>query len=156
MNDKRKLSDLTEDANRGENLYVIKHHWRLIDWAAVVFLNYPVLKLAFEENEEDWALYSLIDLLSKDTGFDFIDAAAWILREALGPQYEFTRQMELGQIPWKPCEQYVCRIVSLQVCKWFEHDITHTLAKVDRIIWSLLMTDEEIDEHPALLGASLQ
>lgn len=122
----------------------IAGYWGTFDWHLIVTHNYPDLKLKFEDNKADWTLYLLIDLLAKETGIDFVDAASWILCRVLGRRVNYVRRMAKAEIPWVPEFQYTCRVVAVNVCKLFDPNITHTLSKVDQMIWHLLITEDEL------------
>jgi hypothetical protein len=116
-----------------------------VDWYALINFRKPLLELRFrQESDEDWLLYDQIEKLAEDVGVDFDDAAHWVLKCALGPHFEDARQMFARSRPWDPDIFYVCRVVSIQLCKFLGPDDIHTLEHVDDTIDCLLITDAEL------------
>lgn len=124
----------------------IAPYWGWIPWNEVITKNNPVLKLKFDNTEDDWALFFTIKVLANETGIDFEDAASWVLHRALANRVEDARKMAQGVIPWDTEVRHICRVMSLLTCKLYDEDIRHTLEKVDQMIWSLLITEDELLE----------
>jgi len=58
--------------------------------------------------------------------------------------YEVARKMEAEEIAWDSEIQYVCRKVSLQLCKHHGPNDLCPLGLVDHMIYPLLLPDEEL------------
>ena len=122
---------------------VVAEAWLQTDWRGLAYTNFPELKLTFD-CDQDWLMYRQIEALATDVKADFPIAAHWILRKALGLQYEVARQMDAGHIPWDTELQYVCRYVSLQLCKFHGPNDDIELGLVDHMIHPLLIPDEDL------------
>jgi hypothetical protein len=125
------------------------------NWASLVLEGFPILNMTVKGTQDDSDLYSKIEAFAHDTEIDFADAAAWVLRAALGVnQTEQARKMAKAEIPWDQNTLFACRRMSLQLCRWLASWIDPSrvdfpLTKIDHMIWSLLITDEEILEARA-------
>lgn len=120
-------------------------YWMQVDWWALANMRKPILKLNFDEkSNEDWLLYDQIDILAENMEVDFSDAAHWITRQALGERFQDAREMEARKIPWDQDVLYVCRILALQLCKYYGPNDTYNIERVDKMINSLLITDDEL------------
>lgn len=122
----------------------VSRYWENVDWHLIVTCNYPDLKLEFEDKEDDWALYMLIDMLAEETDIYFVDAASWVLCRVLGRRLKDVQKMAKDEIPWVHEFQYICRVVALNLCKFFDQDAVPSLRQVDRMIWCLLITEDQL------------
>ncbi|MFA5241277.1 MAG: hypothetical protein WC029_01045 [Sulfuricella sp.] len=119
-------------------------YWIKMDWFGLLYDKSPVLKLVFEDCEEDWALFLLIDLFAEEVNVSFADATRWVLRQALGNRLEDARLMAFEGKPWDLDVQYVSRVAALQVCKGYSPDDIITLEMVDNMVGALLVSEEEL------------
>lgn len=120
-------------------------YWQGVDWLRLINMRKPMLKLTFDKkSNEDWLLFDQIDILAENMHVDFHDATHWVLQRALDVRFVLAREMEAQRQPWDPDILYICRVISLQVCKYHGPTDTHTLERVDHMIRSLLLTDGEL------------
>lgn len=122
---------------------VVNPRWLQADWWKLASAAFPELKLTFD-CDTDWLIYRQIKALATDVKAPFPIAAHWILRKALGAQYEVARQMDAGEEPWSAELQYICRKMSLQLCKFHRPNDDIELGLVDHMIHPLLMPDEDL------------
>lgn len=116
-----------------------------VDWLALACMRKPLIKFTFDEkSSEDWLLYDQIDILAENMDVDFTDAAHWALRQALGEKFQSARDMYAGITPWDLDIQYVCRIYSLQLCKFHRLKGGYSPDRLDQVIEELLATDDEL------------
>lgn len=126
------------------NFRPISAYWGWIPWDEVIFMCHPELKLRFEDTVDDWALFDAIRAMADETGIDFVDAAAWVLKEGLRHQYDDARNMARGTVPWDDDVLHMCRALALLVCNLDNPGARHTLREADKLIWKLLATEDEI------------
>ena len=123
----------------------VPDNWWSIDWWSLANRRAPLVKLTFDEGSvDDWLLFRKIEALAACIDVKFPNAAHWVIRRALGDCFQSARDMDAKLIPWIPEIQYVCRIVSLQFCKYHKPDDIHTLGLVDHMIYLLLIPDDEM------------
>ena len=125
-------------------LRTVSEYWCWIHWDEIIDNNFPILKLKFDPIEDDWSLFLAVDALASETDIDFEEAASWVLHRALGESLEDARKMAQGNIPWDERIQHLCRVMSLLLCKLYEPLRCHTIEKVDDMIWSLLISENEL------------
>jgi hypothetical protein len=83
-------------------------------------------------------------MFADEMDVSFIDAARWVLRQALGNRLEDAWLMAFNGKPWDPDVQYVSRIAALQVCKSYGPDDILTLKVVDNMVDALLVSEDEL------------
>lgn len=116
-----------------------------VDWLALACMRKPLIKFDFDKNSsEDWLLYDQVDILAENMDVDFTDAAHWALRQALGENFQSAREMYAGIKAWDLDIQYVCRIFSLQLCKFHRLKGAYSPERLDQVIEELLVTDDEL------------
>lgn len=112
-----------------------------IDWKKLVSETYPVVfDSPQDKNGRKSDLYISIQRLSKLIRVDFEDSAHWVLRRVLGSRYLEARRMHEGQIEWDEDLRYVCRIMSLQVCRYLGPKHEREMRIVDGMINTVLPT----------------
>lgn len=144
MSSKKNVSKKPQGRDAAPCFKPIASYWWNIDWYVLLTENYPVLKLKLDDTEEDWALITLVDTLSIEIDVDFVDAASWILQQALEFNFYTARQMAKGKVSWDPQIQYQCRVMALLLCFWENPEVPYSLDQVDQMIWCLLATEDEL------------
>lgn len=123
----------------------ITEFWASMNWVEIINEEKLELKPDFESDPgEVGALYDWIDVLSENQDVSFSDAANWVLRKVLGDRFEDARRMEFQGERWDPDVQYTCRAITLQLCKNCGPNDIQTLSRVDRMIGSLLISEDEM------------
>ena len=145
MRNERKLSTKKNNTSQIDPCFrAIAPYWGWINWDEVITNNFPVLKLKFDATADDWALFLAVDALANEADIDFEDAASWVLQRALGKRFADAREMAQGNAPWDENIRHLCRVMSLVLCKLYEPLRCHTIEKVDDMIWSMLISEEEL------------
>lgn len=120
-------------------------HFMGVDWYALAKKRFPDIKLTFEKKcHEDWLLYGQIEILAEQLEVDYVDAAAWGLRRALGNGLEPAREMAAQKITWDVDTLYVCTIFGLQLCRFIYPKKTPSPDMIMHMIDTLLVSDEEL------------
>lgn len=123
----------------------ITYFWGSLNWNEIINEEKLDLKPDFESVPgEIGALYDWIDVLSENMAISFSDAANWVLQQALGDRFEDARRMEFLGEQWDPEVQYICRVITLMLCQNCGPNDIQTLSRVDSMIASLLISDEEM------------
>ena len=145
MRNERKLSSKKSTSSPADPCFrPLAAYWGWIHWDEVITHNFSLLKLKFDPTEDDWSLFLAVDALATETDIDFEEAASWVLQRALGESFEDAREMAQGNIPWDERILHLCRVMSLLLCKLYEPLRCHTIEKVDGMIWSLLISEDEL------------
>lgn len=125
-----------------EDEVLVPRFWVTLGWLELINMKKPNFKLDFETGE-DWVLYEMIAVFAKVLDTNFHHAAHWVLRLALGDRFDDARQMLFAKMPWDPDVRFVCRVVSLQICKYEGPNDCHELGLLDHMLPPLLTTDDE-------------
>lgn len=115
------------------------------NWMKLINETRPIVIASPEdENRKKSALFTSLRNVSLAMRIEFEDAAHWVLRKVLDDRFEDARRMRVGEIPWDDDVLYICRVMALQVCRRLGPNDKRYLTKVDQMINSLLMTEEEL------------
>ena len=123
----------------------IAPYWLGLNWWDLACRHYPEIKLEFSDGPMHGdQLFNMIAGLAGSVNAHFELAAHWVLRRALGAEFWAAREMDKGNRPWDPAIQYVCRVVSLQLCRNRAPNSAIEIGLVDHMIRPLLLPDEEL------------
>jgi hypothetical protein len=115
------------------------------DWMKMIDETRPIGFASPEHDvREKSVLFASLQKISKAMRIDLEDAAHWVLRKVLDDRFADARRMRVGEIPWDDDVLYICRVMALQVCRHLGPKDKRYLAKIDQMINSLLMTEEEL------------
>lgn len=115
------------------------------NWMKLINETHPiVIASPVDMSREESPLYNALQSFSLAIHIDLEDAAHWVLRKVLDDRFADARRMRVGEIPWDDEVLYICRVMALQVCRHLGPKDKRYLEKVDQMINSLLMTEEEL------------
>lgn len=116
-----------------------------IDWMGLINETYPIVFASPEDKAgRKSALYSLLQKFAKVMRVDFEDAAYWVSRRVLDDRFSEARRMYAGEKAWDDDVLFTCRVLALQICRFLGPNHERKMQKVDQMIGSVLMTEEEL------------